>query len=205
VFDAEFPDAEHVAIGLPAKPRVEPWAAHGLAVESEVVMLCDEPCEPAPLAEGYAVRRLVTADDWGQLVAADEADNRATGEFAEDAYRAFAARAAAVRAEMVRRGVAAFFGACTSDGTLVARLGIVLCGSSDGTVGRFQHVGTVPEHRGRGLASHMLAEAARWAEHEGAQSWEIHADPASAGERLYLQRGFAPAGRTWQAHRADRT
>jgi hypothetical protein len=49
------------------------------------------------------------------------------------------------------RGTAAFFGAF-ADGVLVARLGIVRCG----TIGRYQSVVTDAQHRRRGLASHRL-------------------------------------------------
>ncbi len=199
-FDEEFPDADYVAIGLPAHPTTAPWAQHGLQIESEFVLASSEPCPARPLGPGYSVRLLAGDPDWAAFVAADIAENRAEGAEPEEGFAVFAARMAEARAAMTQAGVAAFFGAFAPDGSMAARLGIVLCGPIDRArqVARYQHVATAAGHRNRGLASHLLGVAARWAAERGADRWEIHTEPGTVAHRLYDSMGFIEVGRTWQ-------
>jgi GNAT superfamily N-acetyltransferase len=204
VFAEEFPDADHTAIGLPAEPDPAPWRARGVDVESELVLSMPVPCPPRPLPAGYEVHRLHADSDWAGAVAADLADARASGRPPQEGFAAYLAALWGVRADLSRRGQAAFFGAFAGSGELVTRLGIVLCSPEAGhaPVARYQHVGTRVEHRGRGLASHLLGRAAEWAAGHGADRWEIHVDPGTAAHRLYAGLGFGPTGRTWQVYRA---
>lgn len=73
---------------------------------------------------------------------------------------------------------------------LVAQLGIVDCGQG---IARYQHVFTAPEHRRRGLTSHLLGVAARWASDRGCNRWVIVADADSDASRLYQACGFTDA------------
>lgn len=204
VFAEEFPDADHVAIGLPGEPDPAPWRGRGLEVEADLMLEAAEPVAPRPLPAGYHVHQLGADSDWDAVVAVDLADARASGEVMTDSFGPFLCALWGTRAEMSRRGRAAFFGAFSGSGDLVARLGIVLCGPSGAhrRVARYQHVVTSAEHRGRGLAGHLLGVAGRWAQGAGADRWEIHVSPGTAAHRLYAGLGFTPARRTWQAYRA---
>jgi GNAT superfamily N-acetyltransferase len=188
-FEAEFPDADHRAIGLVAETDASAWEALELTVEHEDVLSADVLGDPAPLAAGYVVRRLGTEEDWAQSTGLELGEYPGEPEFAR--------RATATRAGMSERGNAAWFGAFHGD-RLVAQLGMVDCG--DG-VARFQAVLTSTEHRRRGLASHLLGVAAEWAADRGARTWVILADADSDASRLYQARGFAPALRSAQAYR----
>jgi GNAT superfamily N-acetyltransferase len=207
-FAACFPGVGHVALGLPAQPDPAPWSEQGLAVESELVLSMDRPPDRSPsaalMAAGYSVRRLSRDADWEGVVQADLADNRVEGTQPEQGFETYLRALYAARRGVSEQGGAAFFGAFTPDGTLVSRLGIVLCGPMDGArqVARYQHVGTDSAHRSRGLAGHLLGVAAAWAHDRGADRWEIHVDPGSAAHRLYSAVGFAEVGRSWQAYRA---
>lgn len=203
-FDAEFPDADHLAIGLPAEPKSGPWAAREAQVESELVLSTPDPPMRQAAPFGYAVGAFRTDEDWARAVQLDLDEPSPTGRTRDASFRTYLERLAATRAAMVQRGVAAFFGATEqATGALVARLGIVLCGALDESaqVARFQHVGTRPEHRGRGLAGHLLAVAAEWAGVHGADRWEIHVDAGTPAHRLYSSLGFAPHGTLWQVTR----
>lgn len=190
IFEAEFPDAEHRAVGLVAEPSDDSgWYAHGLVVEHEDVLSTDTCPDPTPVTEGYLVRRLDTHEDWSQSTGLE------VEEFPGDAE--FHHAATATRARMSERGVAAWFGAFHGD-RLAAQLGIVDCGEG---VARYQAVLTGVDHRRRGLASHLLGAAARWAADRGAGTWVIVADADSPASRLYQARGFRPAARSAQAYR----
>lgn len=202
-FDAEFPDADHLSIGLPGEPGRGPWAAREVQVEAELVLTSGAPVPTTAEPAGYRSHPIESPDEWAAVVAMDLAELTADGQPDTDATRLFRQRRAATRSALVDRGVAAFFGASTPAG-LVAQLGIVLCGpiGEARQVARFQHVGTLAEHRGQGLASHLLGVAAQWAGHRGADRWEIHVDAGTAAHRLYTALGFVPHGMLWQATRA---
>jgi GNAT superfamily N-acetyltransferase len=192
-FEQAFPSADHRAIGLVGEPTPEPWQALGLAVEHEDVLSADRCPGATPLATGYLVRQLGTGEDWSQSTGLE------VREYPGDA--AFHHAATATRAAMSARGDAAWFGAFEGD-RLVAQLGIVDCG--DG-LARYQAVLTDAEHRGKGLASHLLGVAAQWAAGRGARTWVIVADADTDASRLYQERGFTQAGRSAQAYRKSVT
>lgn len=112
------------------------------------------------------------------------------------AYVDFARRRNASRQSMVANGDACFFGAFFGE-QLVAELGIVLC---DG-LARYQSVATVPGHRSRGLASHLLQMAGEWARGHGADRWVIVAEPGADAARLYRACGMRPVDDSWQVFR----
>ena len=144
---------------------------------------------------GYDVRRLA-ADDWEQLVDMDVAENLRTGAEEPVSHERFVRTMVATRRGLSERGVAAWFGAFRA-GVLVADLGIVRCG----TLARYQAVETAPEHRGRGLASHLLGVAAAWAADQGCAEWVIVTESANPAGRVYRRAGFAPDAASVQAYR----
>lgn len=189
VFEAEFPDAAHRAVGLVADPERSGWEAAGLDVEHEDVLSSDESPGPLQVPAGYLVRQLGTQEDWSQATGLEVLEHPGDA--------AFHHAATETRRRMSERGDAAWFGAFHGD-RLVAQLGIVTCG--DG-LARYQAVLTAEGHRRRGLAGHLLGVAGDWAAEHGARTWVIIADAGSDASRLYQQRGFRPAGRSAQAYR----
>jgi GNAT superfamily N-acetyltransferase len=189
-----FPDATHVAIGLPGPAVAEAWQGHDVAIERDEVLVSDVPPTGRDLPPGYHARPLAGAD-WEQSI-----HNEVAGSGASDvqAYTDFARRRALSRRRMVADGSACFFGAFSGE-ELVAELGIVLCEAG----ARYQSVATVPAHRRRGLASHLLDLAGRWAKDRGATMWVIVVEPGSDAARLYRASGFRPADESWQAFRGD--
>ena len=101
-----------------------------------------------------------------------------------DHYRQFLIRRAAWHRSLVERGLARFWGAF--DGALVGSLGIVPLGR----LARYQDVQVATTHRKRGIASALLAVAARHAREAGAEQMVIVADPGSDAARVYERAGF---------------
>ncbi|HRY09667.1 MAG: GNAT family N-acetyltransferase [Actinobacteria bacterium] len=187
-----FPDAAHVAIALPAAPETSQWDGLGVDIEHDEVLASDEPPTGRALPTGYSSRPLF-GEDWKQSLRNEVAESGA-GDVA--AYVDFARRRNASRQSMVANGDACFFGAFFGE-QLVAELGIVLC---DG-LARYQSVATVPGHRSRGLASHLLQMAGEWARGHGADRWVIVAEPGADAARLYRACGMRPVDDSWQVFR----
>jgi GNAT superfamily N-acetyltransferase len=194
VFDAAFPAATWVAIGLSRMPSdPAPWTASALDLEVDDVLVASSRPPRTPTPAGYAVRRLA-GDDWQQQVALTVAENARTGSWDADTYATFArARTDAVRG-LSERGSGACFGAF-ADGRLVASLGVVRCD----TTCRYQNVLTDVGHRRRGLASHLLGEAAQWAARD-CDRWVIVTETTNPAKRIYERAGFAAHTTNVQAY-----
>lgn len=195
-FRTAFPAATWVSIGLIRMPEEQDaWAAQGLDLELEDVLTTRTLPRQTPLPEGYSVR-LLDGGDWTQYVAKSVAENERTGEHDTQSFARFAQRQARSRRTLSERQVGAFFGAF-ADEMLVADLGIVRCG----TTARYQSVGTAQEHRRRGLATHLLGVAARWAADHGCDRWVILTEPTNPAGRVYRSLGFTPDTPNAQAYR----
>jgi GNAT superfamily N-acetyltransferase len=173
----------------------EAWAAHGLELELDEVLTTSALPRQAPLPEGYTVRRF-DGEDWERSVARVVAENLRTGEHEARAHERFARAQAATQRGLSDRNVGAWFGAFVDD-ALVAELGIVRCG----TTARYQAVGTEDEHRRRGLASHLLGVAARWAADQGCDRWVIVTEATNPAGRVYRRAGFEPDSGNVTAYR----
>lgn len=114
------------------------------------------------------------------------------GDRHDESYRRFLNRRAAWHADLVARRLATFWGAF--DAELVASLGLVKIGE----LGRYQDVQTAVGHRGRGIASALLAAAAAEARCERVV---IIAEPASPAARVYERVGFRTVEQTASACR----
>ncbi len=195
-FGRHLPEADWVAVGLPRLPSdLAAWTALGLQPELLDTLAARTLPLQTPLPRGYTVRRL-QGPDWAETVERAVARNAATGQQPAAGFARYAEAAARQRRDLSERGLAAWFGAF-ADGVLVADLGIVNCGRA----ARYQDVSTDPDHRGRGLASHLLGVAARWAAAEGCTDWVIVTEATNAAGRVYRRVGFAPAPGSAEAYR----
>ena len=195
-FRSAFPEATWVAIGLTRMPKdQDAWVAQGLDLELDDVLTTRTLPHQTSLPEGYTVRRL-TGQDWVQHVALSLQENDRTGEFDPELHERFTQTQAQTRRTLSEQDLGATFGAF-SDGILVADLGIVRCG----TRARYQSVGTNEQHRRRGLASHLLGVAARWAADHGCDQWVIVTEATNPAGRVYRSLGFEPDTGSAQAYR----
>lgn len=191
----EFPDVARPAIGLPAEPdrelwrqqpcaqlpdlAVEWWPQHWASLEAQTV----QPAHDLP--DGYAVVPISTDRQWEQF-ASLPSDGGA------DYQRIWAG----LKRERQETGRAMFF-AGVHDGQVVATGGIVLCDLGGHRVARFEDIQTLPEHRRRGLAGHLLAAAHSWAATQGAASSILVADVEGEAIGLYERLGFTVRDQAW--------
>ena len=195
-FQSAFPDATWVAIGMLRMPDDQgAWVAHGLDLELDDVLTTRTLPRQTPLPDGYAVRRL-SGKDWEQSVARSVAENNRTDEHDPQSFERFARGKTQARRALSERDRGASFGAFADD-VLVADLGIVRCGGT----ARYQSVGTDDDHRRRGLASHLLGVAARWAADHGCDRWVIVTEATNPAGRVYRSVGFEPDAGNAQAYR----
>jgi GNAT superfamily N-acetyltransferase len=195
-FHAAFPEALWVAIGLVRMPdAADAWTDLGIDLELDDVLTTRTLPRQTPLPENYTVRRL-TGDDWEQSVARSLAANDRTGSEEPVSFERFVRAQTLERSALSERNIAAFFGAF-ADEVLVADLGIVRCG----TTARYQSVGTHDEHRRRGLASHLLGVAARWAAEHACDRWVIVTEATNSAGRVYRRVGFEADTGNAQAYR----
>jgi len=187
-FAAEFPAAEHVALGVDTARAdagvPDDFPAAGLEAQRESVLTCsavNPPPHPNELAD---IRRLTSDADWQQSL---DLGIRCHG---DDGDQEYLIRRTAARRRLTQAGTGAWFGAFTG-GRLMAQLGIFDVG--DG-LARFQHVETDPAARRQGLAGTLVWRAGSYArEVLGAGALVIVADPAEGAIGVYRSCGFADA------------
>lgn len=161
--------------------------AAGFTIEGMQVMVAGVP-PSAPAPPDLELRELAATE----LPATAELEY-ALGDHHDESFRQFLHRRAAWKQRLVETGRARFWGAF--DGaTLVASLGLVPLG----TRARYQDVQTAATHRRRGIASALLARAARA---QPANELVIVAEPDSAAARVYERAGFRTVERTASALR----
>ena len=196
-FAQEFPDVDHVAIGVDGVDGdtgdVSELTDAGLDLETSVVLTAASLTSPsrAPACE---VRPLATDADWEQMVTVRlEVD-----EDTSHRHREFVERKAVEARRLMHQGHGIYFGAFV-DGVVRASLGIVTDGNG---LARYQAVETSPGHRRQGLASAMIVAAADAAITQlGAKKLVIVADPDYVAIDLYRALGFNDNERQVQLQR----
>lgn len=201
-FEAEFPEADHLAIGIDGQHTtagdVAPFAEAGLTVE-RIVALSTCSVNPPPHPQSIAtLRRFETDDDWLQRVELTCAVNT---DHEPEAHRRFATAKAAGDRVIAERAGGSWFGAFI-DGRLVSELGVI---PIEGGLARYQSVETHPEFRGRGLAGSLVHYAGTVALTEfGASTLVMVADPTYVACRVYQSVGFAITESAWEVTRSIR-
>jgi ribosomal protein S18 acetylase RimI-like enzyme len=198
-FAHEFPDAEHVAIGIDgtggdAGDQAE-LAAAGLEVERNTV-LTTAATTPPPRPNEVAQFRVLDSDaDWDAALDLQEAVHFYSG---PDGWQGFNGRRLQAMRQLQVRGFGAWFGAFLA-GRMVSGLGVFGDGSG---IARFQNVDTHPAHRNRGLAGTLVHKASQYATQEmAAQTLVIVADQVGVAIRIYRSVGFRDAETQVQVQR----
>jgi ribosomal protein S18 acetylase RimI-like enzyme len=187
-FAAEFPAADHMAIGVDGtegetgdRSTID---ALGLAVEIDAVLTAERLRTPRPTAGDPLCRPLRGDDDWTQALTL----RRACHDPAETPQdRDFQERTIAQARDICARGHGSWFGAFI-DGRLVSSLGLI---RTDPATARYQTVETHPDHRRQGLAGRLIYESSLYAsERLGTSRLVIVADPDYHAIELYGRLGF---------------
>jgi GNAT superfamily N-acetyltransferase len=183
-FAAEFPDAQHIALGLDETDAgtVDAGELAGMTMEQNAVMTATSVHAP-PHPNSEAVFRALEGDaDWRQSfeLAATVHAGDPGGDFGF-----LTARLAAKRA-LTEAGHGAWYGAFL-DGTLVSQLGLITDKSG---LARYQDVETHPAARRRGLAGTLVWHASATALTAGTSTLVMVADPGGVAIRIYCSVGF---------------
>jgi ribosomal protein S18 acetylase RimI-like enzyme len=183
-FDAEFPDAQHIALGLDETDAgtVDPGELAGMTMERNAVMTATSVHAP-PHPNTEAVFRTLAGDaDWRQSIELAAAVH--AGEPGGDA--GFLTARLAARRALTEAGHGAWFGAFLG-GTLVSQLGLI---ASEPGLARYQSVETHPTARRRGLAGTLVWHAAAATLTGDSRTLVMVADPEDAAIRIYRSVGF---------------
>jgi ribosomal protein S18 acetylase RimI-like enzyme len=188
LFTAEFPDADHVALGFNITSDEDTdlagFAAAGLEVQRDTVLTARALREPPHPNGAASIRQLAGDGDWRLSADLQGLIDAEDGIAATPAFTSARNRA---RRRVAETGRAAWFGAFL-DGELAAQLGVV---SGPGRVARYQDVGTHPAARRRGLAGSLLHHAGQYAiDHLRAKTLVIVANPQEDAIRVYRAAGF---------------
>jgi GNAT superfamily N-acetyltransferase len=200
LFTAEFPAADHVALGFDITSNdgtdLAGFTAAGLEVQRDTVLTAQALREAPHPNRAASIRQLAGDSDWQLSVnlqgLIDAEDGTATSQtFTNARNRA--------RRRLAETGQAAWFGAFL-DGELVSQLGVI---SGPGRVARYQDVGTHPAARRRGLAGSLVHHAGQYAiNHLRAKTLVIVANPQEDAIRVYRSAGFEDRESQVSAQRA---
>ena len=197
------PASKHVAIGVDAatlENELPSWRAAGIDEFEEAAVMT---LESAGLAlqpsvrdtPGLALRALDLVHEVNLAVEAQVAARDES--FEAVGYRAYRHSAMQRMAAMQVAGSGYWFGAMVG-GVLAADCGLV----HDGVMGRFQHVGTQPEWRRRGLCRALVHQVCDHAFGTlGLQRLVMCADPHDVAIGIYRSVGFAQVGNHWGLQR----
>lgn len=192
-FHTDFPEAEHVSIGIDGvddvTPRLQPFIDAGMTADVCTVLTAGALTAPRPVAEGVVIRPLASDDDWeGRARLA----HRLSPKTDEDTFMAYARGRAAQERELASRGLGQRFGAFVDDALVSTAATYV----THAGVARYQAVETHPDHRKQGLAAAVVHAAG---EHALAtykvDRLVIVADTDGDAIRLYRGLGFADVER----------
>ena len=197
-FEVAFPAADYVAIGFDSHGELGEltgFAAAGMTIATDTVLTTGELRKPLREPPDAVFRELRSERDWYQT----EQLRLAVGEHGrESGYRDFLKRQMLAIRGVCERGEGTWFGAFRDD-EVRSSLGIFNAGSG---IARFQSVDTHPEHRGQGLASHLLLAAGHHALTQlAASTLVIAADPDYLAIGIYRSLGFRDLERHTQLER----
>lgn len=185
---ASMQPADHLAFGWDSPEgeagAVEPFLAEGFILSENAVLTADTVLPPPRVNTDVEIRPLASDAEWAQAL-----ENHVVlreGEFAEAEYRPFKGRQLARYRRMTDAGLGAWFGAFIG-ARLVADLGVF----TDGTLARYQQVGTHPDFRNRGICGTLVHESARHAQARlRVKRFVMTADEHYHAGRIYESLGF---------------
>lgn len=166
----------------------------GFKLVNEPVMVIEKAL-PAPRPADIDVRPFESAADWAAWSSLNIAADPLEG--SSDHYTDFKRALRARYRHMVEGSLGVWLGAFAS-GKLIGSLGLF----AGGDVARFQAIETHPNHRGRGVATTLVAEACRYGLEELAPRLVLVANDNTMAQRIYQRLGFTEIERRCGVFRA---
>lgn len=191
LFDREFPyyrEPHHYVFAWEPNQHsdgeYQEFLGAGFETDSAVVLTTEKLNPPPHLNKNVHVKKIMSDHEWNQVV---ELQNLcADPKYVNEYYCEFKQRQMDQYREMSKAGRGFWFGGYFGD-KLVGDLGIFY---EDG-IGRYQSVGTHPDHRRQGICGTLVYQTGRAALNEfGLQSLVMEADPDYHAARIYESVGF---------------
>jgi GNAT superfamily N-acetyltransferase len=154
-------------------------------LDSTTVLAAAKLNPPSHINDRVQVRRVSSDKDWAEVIQLQILC--AEPKFMNDYYEQFKLRQMASYRKMSEIGMGTWFGAYI-DGKLVGDLGIFY----EGNVGRYQNVGTHPDHRRQGICGTLVYQAGLLAFKDfGVAHLVMEADIDYHAARIYESVGFS--------------
>lgn len=194
-FHTEFPEADHVSLGIDAGELTDEarasFEAAGVAVDVATVLTTSSLQPPRDVEA--EVRPLTGDEDWE---ARARLSQQLYPQTSEEAFMTFARKKNLQERRLVDAGLGQRFGAFV-DGQLVSTAGVFV---TEQGVARFQSVETHAEHRRRGLAGAVVHGAGQHAldhllDGSGVRTLVIVADTDGEAIGIYRRLGFVDSER----------
>lgn len=152
--------------------------------DTAVVLTAKEVNPPAKVNEDVVIRKIFSDKEWEAVIQNQTAC--ADPQFLNEYYESFKRKQAAEYRKMSEAGYGYWFGAFVED-RLVGDLGIFYQGS----IGRYQNVGTHPDFRRQGICGTLVYRTAQIAFEEfGVETLVMEADAEYHAARIYESVGF---------------
>lgn len=194
-FRTEFPDANHVSIGIDQQDLSDATQAAfvdaGLGVEGAVALTASSLVQPLAPMVAYDIRALDSDDDWQ---ARARLAHSLTPKVPARDFMPYAAARNVQERRLVDAGLGQRFGAFV-EGELVSTAAIF---RTDSDLARYQSVETHADHRRQGLGAVIVHAAGQYALTDlGVTTLLIVADEDGEGIGLYRRLGFSDTERQW--------
>tara|TARA_Y100001958_G_C21242409_1_gene570721 strand:+ start:2948 stop:3745 length:798 start_codon:yes stop_codon:yes gene_type:complete len=191
LFDKEFPyysEPHHYVFTWDTevndKGEFQEFLEDGFEFDSAVVLTTKTLKEPPHINEDIFIRKIESDSDWEEVIKLQTLC--ADPKFLNDYYEDFKRSQVSQYRKMSQAGKGNWFGAFI-DGQMVGDLGIF----SEGSIGRYQNVGTHPDFRRRGICGTLVYKAGLIALDEfGIEALVMEADPEYHAARIYESVGF---------------
>jgi len=203
-FRTEFPDADHVAVGIDGTAAYDADALQrfvdaGLSAGSDAVLTASALTPPRDPAVDVEVRPLESDEDWEARARLGHAVNPGVQ---QERFLTFARGRNGQERALVASGAGSRYGAFLA-GELVSTAACFVAG--DG-VARYQSVETHPDHRRQGLAGSVVHAAGQHAlDRLGVRTLVIVAEPDGPAIGTYRRLGLADTEVQTQLFRAPGT
>lgn len=193
IFEREFdylPEGHHLAFTWDAldagQGEVEEFLAAGYELDSAYVLATGEVKTPPKVNAEVAVRKIESDADWEAVIRNGVLCSDPKYFSSEAKCEEFQRSRMQEYRRMSEAGLGHWFGAYLGD-QLVGDLGIY----HDGEIGRYQNVGTHPEHRRKGVCGTLVYETANLAFAEyGVTKLVMEADTEYHAAKIYESVGF---------------
>ena len=191
IFDKEFgyyTDPHHYVFtwdtGMEDRGDCQEFLDAGFELDSATVLTAQKLRPPPHLNGNVIVRKISTDQEWSEVIRLQTLC--ADPKFLNDYYEQFKQRQMSAYRKMSEAGRGAWFGAFL-DGQLVGNLGIFY----EGKVGRYQNVGSHPDHRRTGICGTLVYLTGESAFKDfGVTDLVMEADVDYHAARIYESVGF---------------